>query len=72
MKPQILVYGRAADSTEEWQEELLSTQCQTAADVERIKALASQDGFHSFRVTAWDGRPPNFGQTINVGRSHKA
>ena len=60
MNAQILVYGLAAGESERYMETLLAESCRTAADIEKVKAAASADGFHSFRVTTWDGSAPNF------------
>ena len=57
---QILVYGLAKGDTERWQEVLLSKACKTKECVEKVKQMASKDGFHSFRVTTFDGGPPDF------------
>ena len=65
MTATILIYGLPANETERYMEALLSTQCKTAEDIEALKATASKDGWHSFRVTTWDGSPPNFGGTVN-------
>lgn len=60
MDKQILVYGLPAGETERHTEDLLATKCRTPEDVERVKAAASKDGWHSFRVVTWDGSPPDF------------
>jgi hypothetical protein len=36
------------------------------ADIEKIKAAASAEGFHSFRVATYDGAPPNFLKALNI------
>lgn len=64
MKAQILVYGLAKGETERYMEDLLASNCQNEADIEKVKAAASADGFHSFRVTTWDGSPPNFAKAV--------
>lgn len=66
MRAQILVYGLARGETERYTEELLAESCRTAADVEAVKRAASADGFHSFRVTTWDGSAPNFAATVKA------
>jgi hypothetical protein len=65
MEAQILVYGLAAGETERYMEDLLATNCKNEQDVEKVKAAAAADGWHSFRVTTWDGSPPNFTNVIN-------
>lgn len=58
--PEILVYGLPAGETERYMEVLLSSHSKSKEDVERVKAAASKDGWHSFRVTTFDGSPPDF------------
>jgi hypothetical protein len=67
---EILVYGIPKGETERYTEVLLSTQSKTAEDVEKIKAAASRDGFHSFRVTTYDGGPPDFTKVFKKGRKN--
>jgi hypothetical protein len=57
---EILVYGLKAGETERYMEDLLSSRCRTPADVEAVKAAASKDGWHSFRVAEYNGEAPNF------------
>lgn len=61
---EILVYGLPHGETERYTEDLLASTCRTAADVARVKAAASADGWHSFRVTTWDGEPPRFDKVL--------
>ncbi len=62
MKSETLIYGLAKGNTESWQEDLLYAggQCLTEAQIERVKTAASANGFHSFRVAAFDGSAPEF------------
>ena len=62
---QILIYGLPAGETERYMESLLAESCKTEEDIEKVKAAASKDGWHSFRVTTWDGSPPDFAGTVN-------
>lgn len=64
MSPQILVYALPAGETERYTESLLASHCASEADVERVKTAASADGWHSFRVTTWDGSAPDFTSAI--------
>lgn len=62
MTQEILVYGLARGETESYMEDLLATNCRDLADVEKVKAAASADGWHSFRVAYFTpGEMPNFG-----------
>lgn len=64
MKETIL-YGIPKGETERYMEVLLLTNA-TPEKIERVKALAARDGFHSFRVAVIDlSTPPDFTKTIN-------
>lgn len=66
MNRETLIYGLAAGDTKRWQESLLygGGRLLTPEQVEMVKAAASRDGYHSFRVTTYDGAPPNFAGTV--------
>ncbi len=62
---EFLVYGLARGQTERYMEELLSSRCRNMADVEKVKAAAGADGWHSFRVATFTpGDIPDFGATV--------
>lgn len=65
MNKQILLYGIPKGETERYTEDLLATTCTNQADIDKVIAVASKDGWHSFRVAYWDGSVPNFGNTLN-------
>jgi hypothetical protein len=48
--PEWLIYALPAGATERYQEELISSQCKTTADMLAVKSAASKDGWHSFRA----------------------
>jgi hypothetical protein len=61
-----LLYGIPKGATERYEEVLLLTNA-TQEKIERVKDLATRDGFHSFRVAQIDlSTPPNFRRTLNV------
>jgi hypothetical protein len=63
MKETVL-YGLPKDAKERYEEVLLLTNA-TPATIERVKALASKDGFHSFRVAVIDLTiPPDFTKVV--------
>lgn len=66
MQTEILVYGLAEGESERYMETLLSAKCRTDADVTAVKAAASKDGFHSFRVAKWNGEAPDFSRSVTV------
>jgi hypothetical protein len=57
---QLILWATPANSTDAIDEKILSTQCSTWDEIERIKALAARDGWHSFRVQVIDGKLPDF------------
>ena len=60
----ILVYGLPRGETERYTEALLAETCRTQTDIDRVKAAASADGWHSFRVTTWNGQAPRFDRVL--------
>ena len=63
---EILIYGLAKEATQSWQEELLSTQCKTEAQIQALINKAKEHGFHSFRVTTYNGEAPNFIKALTI------
>ena len=59
-----LIYALAAGETERYMEALLSSRCKTAADVAAVKAAASKDGWHDFRVVTATEDAPNFAGAV--------
>jgi hypothetical protein len=35
-------------------------------EIERVKALATDCGFHSFRIASYNGEMPNFAKAVTV------
>ena len=66
MKTEILVYGLARDETRDYMESLLASNCRNDADVEKVKAAARAEGWHSFRVATYNGEAPNFAKAVKV------
>ena len=60
----LIVWGLPAGETEVWKETLLAETCRTDADVAAVKAAASKDGWHSFRVASWNGEAPDFSKVL--------
>lgn len=61
---ELVLYGLPIGVTERWQEELLLTNG-TPERIEKVKTLASKDGFHSFRVAEIDlSIVPDFGKCV--------
>lgn len=61
---ELVMWGIPAGKTERYEEVLLLTNA-TSETIERVKVLASNDGFHSFRVAEIDlSTPPDFAATL--------
>ena len=65
---ELVLWALPRGQTDALHEVILSTQCRTDSDVDRIKALATADGFHSFRVQVIDGTVPDFARCIAGAR----
>ena len=68
-KMEILIYGLEKGENRDYMETLLANFPKTgnaAQNVERVKAAASAAGFHSFRVTTYDGSAPNFAKAVAI------
>lgn len=66
---EILIYGLPKGETRDYMEDLLACFPKTdkaASNIEKVKAAASAQGFHSFRVTGYNGEAPNFAKAVNV------
>ena len=66
MQTEILVYGLEKGEARDYMETLLATNCRNNSDVEKVKAAASAEGWHSFRVATYNGEAPNFAKAVNV------
>jgi len=62
----LIVWGKPAGRTDGLSETLLAETCRTQADVAKVKAAASRDGWHSFRVVTWNGEAPDFTKAVRV------
>lgn len=63
---EFLLYGLEQGETREYMETLLYSGAKTLAQIEKVKELAADNGFHSFRVTTYNGEPPNFAKAVNI------
>jgi hypothetical protein len=70
MNKEILIYGLKQGETRDYMEDLLA--CFQVTDkaqenIEAVKAAASAQGFHSFRIAGFvPGTKPNFAKAVNV------
>jgi hypothetical protein len=66
MKNEILIYALPAGESRDYMEDLISSHCKNIKDVEKVKAAASRDGWHSFRVISFTpGTVPDFYKLVN-------
>lgn len=66
-KTEYLLYGLAAGETERYREVMLLSNGRSPADVERVKTVASKDGWHSFRTSTYNGEAPDFSKITGGG-----
>ena len=60
-----VMWGIPKGSTERYDEVVLLSDASDAARVEKVKQLATQDGFHSFRIAGINMTEiPDFAKTI--------
>jgi hypothetical protein len=50
MSVELVLWGLPKGEADRLYEVVLSTQCKTVAEVEKIKSLAKKDGWHGFRI----------------------
>jgi len=66
---EILIYGLERGETRDYMETLLANFPKTdtaASNIERVKEAASAAGYHSFRVTTYNGAAPNFAAAVTI------
>lgn len=66
---EVLIYGLAKDATQDWQEDLLACfpdSANTQDNINKVKAVASAQGFHSFRIAGYNGEAPNFTKALTI------
>ena len=66
---EILIYGLERGETRDYMETLLANfkdSANTASNIDKVKAAASAQGWHSFRVATYNGAAPNFAKAVNV------
>lgn len=64
MENEILIYAIREGEARPFMEDLISTQCKTRADIEKVVTAARAAGWHSFRLSTWSGEKPNFENTV--------
>jgi hypothetical protein len=63
---ELLLYGLEQGETRDYMEALLLSGAKTIAEIEKAQELATNAGFHSFRVASYNGEKPNFIKAVNV------
>jgi hypothetical protein len=63
---ELLLYGLEQGESRDYMETLLLSGAKTMAEIERVIKLATEAGFHSFRVATYNGEAPNFAKAVNV------
>jgi hypothetical protein len=66
---EILIYGLKQGETRDYMEELLAcfpVTDKATSNVEKVKAVATAHGFHSFRIAGYNGEAPNFAKAVIV------
>jgi hypothetical protein len=63
---EFLLYGLEQGENRDYMETLLYSGATTLAQIEKVKALATDAGFHSFRVATYNGEAPNFTKSVNI------
>lgn len=63
---ELLLYGLEQGETRDYMETLLLSGAKTIQEIEKVIELATNAGFHSFRVATYDGSKPNFAKAVNV------
>ena len=66
MTNEILIYAIREGEVRPFMEELISTQCKTREEITKVVTEAKQAGWHSFRLSTYDGTAPDFTKAINV------
>ena len=66
---EILIYGLERGETRDYMENLLANFLKdnnAASNIEKVKAAASAQGWHSFRIAYYNGEAPNFAKAVRV------
>jgi hypothetical protein len=67
MTKETLIYALAKGETERYTEDLMYAggKLLTQEQVQMVIDAASKDGWHSFRVTTYDGSAPDFSKVLS-------
>lgn len=66
---EIIIYGLPCGESRDYMEDILANFPATDkanANIERVKAAAAAQGWHSFRITYYNGEAPDFAAAIAI------
>lgn len=66
---EIIIYGLPCGESRDYMEDILANFPATdkaKANIEKVKAAAAAQGWHSFRIAYYNGEPPNFAASIAI------
>ena len=66
---EIIIYGLPCGEKRDYMEDILANFPVTDkanANIEKVKAAAAAQGWHSFRIAYYNGEPPNFAAAIAI------
>jgi len=66
---EIIIYGLPCGESRDYMEDILANFPATDkanANIEKVKAAAAAQGWHSFRIAYYNGEPPNFAKAVRV------
>jgi hypothetical protein len=66
---EIIIYGLPCGESRDYMEDILANFPATdkaSANIEKVKAAAAAQGWHSFRIAYYNGEPPNFAAAIAI------
>jgi len=66
---EIVIYGLPCGESRDYMEDILANFPATDkanANIEKVKAAAAAQGWHSFRIAYYNGEPPNFSAAIAI------
>ena len=66
---EIIIYGLPGGEKRDYMEDILANFPATdkaSVNIEKVKAAAAAQGWHSFRIAYYNGEPPNFAAAIAI------
>ena len=66
---EIIIYGLPCGESRDYMEDILANFPATdnaTSNIEKVKAAASAQGWHSFRIAYYNGEAPNFAAAIAI------